>query len=330
MLSPLLFAACLCHLHSATSSTTLRVFSEGGGDFTSVQAAVNSLVPGSGSATLLLKGVFTERVNVYANLTQGVDLIGLGAERPLITFNVSGAGGSGCSGTGGPGTFGSYTMQINADDVRLLNINVANSACDYRNHPAGQSVALDIRGDRVALFNCSLFGAQDTLYTGAQRSYFSDLFINGTCDSIFGEGSAAFERATIRMDYTVTAQKGNGSTAYLFLNSSVDVLTEGPGTLRLGRPWGPFSHTVFSGCTLGPGVAAIGWDDWSHNCSRSPPGGGWCNSTFYAEFDNTGPGYVPSARPFWAHILNATEGSQWTVARVLGDWQPAPPMNVRE
>ena len=166
------------------------------------------------------------------------------AQRPLITYNESGAGGSGCSGSGGPGTFGSYTIQVLADDVRMRGVDVANDACAYDHKVAGQSVALDIRSDRAAFYDVRLFGAQDTLQTGKGRVYFADAFVNGSCDAIFGEGSAVFERATIRMDFTVTAQRGNGTTAYLFLNSSVDALSGGPASLVLGRPWGPLARTV--------------------------------------------------------------------------------------
>lgn len=313
----------LVYLSAVVGDVTLRVFSDGGGDFTSIQSALNSSMgKPQGRLTLVLRGSFRERVVVPAVFSQGVDFVPLaGAARPLITYNTSGAGGAGCGGAGGPGTFGSYTLQVLASDVRMRGIDIANSACAYNHKIAGQSVALDVRGDRAAFFGVRLFGAQDTLYTGALRTYFADAFVNGSCDAIFGEGSAVFERAEIKMDFTVTAQKGNGSTAFLFLNSSVDTLSGGAGSLALGRPWGSLARTVFCGCYLGPGVARAGWNDWSHNCE----GTGWCNATFYAGFNNSGAGNTPSLWPPWTHSLNASEGASWTVARVLGDWTPSPP-----
>ena len=312
------------------ADTTLRVLSGGGGDFASVQAALDSVAPRAGSPalgrlTLRLGGAFRERVVVRANMSGGVDFVpdDDAAPRPLISFNVSGAGGAGCNGTGGPGTFGSYTMTLLSDDVRMRGIDVANDACGYDHKVAGQSVALDVRGDRAAFYGVRLFGAQDTLYTGKGRLYFADAFVNGSCDAIFGDGPAVFERATILMDFTVTAQRGNGTTAYLFLNSTVDALSGGPGSLVLGRPWGPLARTVFSGCALGAGVAPAGWSDWSHNCSSSP--NSWCNSTYYAEYNNSGPGWLPTQRVPWAHVLDDAEGATWTVASVLGDWTPSPP-----
>jgi len=337
-LAPLLLLAASAALALALAprpcgaDTTLRVLSSGGGDFASVQAALDSAAPRAGSPalgrlTLRLGGAFRERVVVAANLSGGVDFVpddgAASAPRPLIAFNVSGAGGAGCSGAGGPGTFGSYTMTILGDDVRMRGVDVANDACGYDHKAAGQSVALDVRGDRAAFFGVRLLGAQDTLYTGKGRVYFADSFVNGSCDAIFGDGAAVFERATIRMDFTVTAQRGNGSTAYLFLNSSVDALAGGPASLVLGRPWGPLARTVFSGCALGAGVAPEGWSDWSHNCSAAPDS--WCNATFYAEYNNSGPGWAPGRRVPWAHVLGDAEGAAWTVASVLGDWTPSPP-----
>lgn len=315
----------------ASADTALRVFSAGGGDFASVQEALDSVAPRAGSPalgrlTLQLRGAFRERVVVAANLTGGVDVVPFDAspsQRPLISYNVSGAGGAGCSGSGGPGTFGSYTMQVLADDVRMRGVDVANDACGYDHKVAGQSVALDVHGDRAAFYDVQLFGAQDTLYTGKGRLYFADSFVNGSCDAIFGDGSVVFERATIRMDFTVTAQRGNGTTAYLFLNSSVDALSGGPASLVLGRPWGPLARTVFSGCELGSGIAPGGWNDWSHACTAAP--NSWCNETFYAEYNNRGPGWLPAQRVPWAHILNDTEGAKWTVVSVLGGWTPSPP-----
>ena len=327
----LLLLAARC---AADSDVTLRVFADGSGDYSSVQAALDSLAPGAhpelGHVTLLLAGTFRERVVVYSNFSRGVDLVAAssagGGARPLVVYNESGAGGRSCSGSGGPGTSGSYTMRIDAADVRLRGVDVANDACGYNHELAGQSVALAAQGDRGAFFGVRLLGSQDTLYTGRNnRLYFADAFVNGSVDAIFGDGTAVFERAEIAMDFTVTAQKGNGSSAYLFLNSSVDALSGGPGSLFLGRPWGPLARTVFSGCALGEGVAAAGWQDWGHNCSSAPPSQTWCNETFYAEYNNSGPGWRPSERVAWAHVLGDEEGQRWTAQSLLGDWSPAAP-----
>ena len=165
-------AAAATHL-LVGADVTLTVRSDGSGQFTSVQRALDSLAPGLnaslGHVTLQLLGRFHERVHVYANFTGGVTLVGQGATPldALIIYNVSGAA---------VGTFSSWTMIVEAADLTLVNVGVANSANNYDRHVAGQSVALHLNGgtpaapQRVRVFNSSLLGAQDTLYTGAQYS----------------------------------------------------------------------------------------------------------------------------------------------------------------
>ena len=315
-------AAALASVASA-QDVTVRVYRDGSGDFSSVQAALDAQAPGTnatlGHVTLMLRGFFRERVHVYSNFSRGVSFIA-DDDAPTISFNTS------ANGPGNPGTFGSWSCQVEANDFTAVGVTFVNDADDYDHKVAGQSVALDIRGDRAALLAGSVFGSQDSLYTGNGRVYTADLWINGTCDAIFGEGAAVFERATIRMDFTVTAQKGNGSTAYLFLDSDIDSIS-GPSVLLLGRPWGALAKTVFMGSKLGAGVAALGWDDWSHGCTSAKPGTQtWCNATVYAEYNNTGPGYVPKSRPWWTQQLSAAEAADWTVESVLSGWTPqAPP-----
>ena len=181
---------------------TLSVRSDGTGNFTSVQRALDSLAsghnPSLGHVTLTLLGSFRERVHVYANFTRGVTFVGTGASPldSLIIFNVSGAV---------VGTFSSWTMIVEALNVTLLNIAVANNSNDYNRHVAGQSVALHLNGgsvnalQRVRVYNCSLLGAQDTLYTGSQYSlsYYSNTYINGSVDALFGDSSSVFDACTL-------------------------------------------------------------------------------------------------------------------------------------
>ena len=349
-------------LQLASADTTLRIYSDGSGDFVSVQAALDSLTPSAaGHVTLILQGLFRERVSISANFTSGVDLLGRlssSGQRPLLIYNTSGTGGEPCSGAPGNGTFESATLFIYADAVLLANLDVANDACSYDHKAAGQSVALMNHADKLALLSVSLYGAQDTLYTSDHgRMYAADLWINGTCDAIFG-GTAVFERASIHMNFTVTAGKGSpdGSSAMLFLNSSVDSLS-GREVLLLGRPWGATAKVVWKNTQMGAGVSALGWDDWSvnkeglrlwealtlrclshpslflpfahthislflrsHGCTKQHTT--WCNQTFFAEFNSTGPGAVPGARPWWTHQLTAEQAAQWTRESVLGDWAP--------
>jgi len=331
--------ALLAGAPGARADTTLRVYSAGGGDFSSVQAALDSVVDpaAAGRLTLLLAGVFRERVTVGARFTAGVDVVGTAPGGPLanfIVFNRSGSGGAACAPTGGGGTFDSWTLRVDAADVRLAGVAVANDACGYDHKAAGQSVALHVTGDRVAVFDSRLLGSQDTLYTGGARTYYARTFINGTVDALFGEGAAVWDACELVHNTTVTAHKGGvlpaaaggGPTAYLLRDCSVDAYPGG--RVVLGRPWGPTATVVWLNASLSSRVDRAGWDDWSHNCTAAPAhdrARTWCANVTYAEAASRGPGGAPGGRVWWSQQLDAAGAAAWTAARVLGAWQPAPP-----
>ena len=295
--------------------------SDGTGDFVSIQAALDSFPAGdprkNSLVILVIEGLFHERVHVYSNFTGGVHFIGggFGPESAVVSYNESGAS---------SGTFNSWTCLVDADDFVAEKITFVNNAGDYNKKVAGQSVALSITGDRASILSCSILGAQDTLYTGPFRVYVGNSFINGSCDSVFGLGSAVFEKCEVTIYDTVTAQRGNGTSAYLFLNSSI--VPAQSGTL-LGRPWGPLARTVFSQCYLGAGISREGWGDWEHGCTNHTST--WCQDVLYGEFSSRGPGAAPTGqgRVWWSRQLNASEGASWTVERVLGGWNP--PLRAR-
>lgn len=107
----------------------LRVYSDGSGEFTSIQAALDSLSPGLnaslGRTTLHLLGYFRERVYVYSNFSlggnKGVSFIGDGTSplEALIVYNESGAE---------VGTFSSFSVTVDADGFTASNIALANDA----------------------------------------------------------------------------------------------------------------------------------------------------------------------------------------------------------
>ena len=97
-----------------------------------------------------------------------------------MIYNVTGAS---------VGTFASWTMIVEALNVTLFNVAVANNADGYDHTKAAQSVALHLNGgkslaspQRVRVVNCSIWGGQDTVYLGPtfSMSYFFNTYINGT------------------------------------------------------------------------------------------------------------------------------------------------------
>ena len=56
----------------------------------------------------------------------------------------------------------------------------------------GQAVALKISGTKATFYNCSFYGAQDTLYDDKGIHYFKGCFIQGSMDFIFGYGRSLY------------------------------------------------------------------------------------------------------------------------------------------
>lgn len=79
------------------------------------------------------------------------------------------------------------------------------------------------------------------------------------------------------------------------------------GAYYLGRPWRDYSRVVFQSTSMSAVVNPAGWRAWSSN--DAPP-----DTVFYAEYANSGDGYVPDSRPSSVTILS----SAVTVEEVLG------------
>ena len=332
-----LFATALCVLSTASiaNDVTLKVYADGSGDFISLAAAISFLAPGSnpnlGAVTLLLRGTFRERLRLYSNFTNGVTIIGDGVtpdDAAVITYNVSGS-------TPGVGTFNSWTVLVEAPFATFVNLTIANSADNYNHSAAGQSVALALGGGGgpdcglFACFNCSLYGGQDTFYSGgyAARSYFEGGYVNGSVDALFGASSTVWNGTTIEMSDTVTAHKGAPSgtpTAYLFLGCTVKTI---PGAvLLLGRPWAANATVVWKDTWMDAGVQPPGWQDWQHGCTAAKHPPTWCDWVTYAEWNTTGPGAAHlDQRVWWSKQLTAVQADQWTKEGVLRGWVPVLP-----
>lgn len=55
-----------------------------------------------------------------------------------------------------------------------------------------QAVAMRISGDKAAFYNCKFIGYQDTLCDDKGKHIFSDCYIQGTVDFIFGNGQSLY------------------------------------------------------------------------------------------------------------------------------------------
>ncbi|CAI6006829.1 unnamed protein product [Closterium sp. NIES-64] len=294
--------------------------------------------PKTGLYVVYIKaGTYKEKVLVSR---EGVILVGDGASKTIITGKDSVAGGF--------TTYNTATVSVKKNYFQAAGIKFENTAGIQGN----QAVALMIDADKAVVYDCSVTGYQDTLYTHSGRQYYRNSFISGITDFIFGNAAAVIDNCTIEMRagksnipitasgresetptgivirYSfVTAEKGqiskegwstwNGDT-YGKCVYYAEKDSEGPGGNKpdvlcaKGNP----SHTSTPLHTpLYPQqqINKEGWSTWN--------GDTYGKCVYYAEKDSEGPGaYKPRAK--WVKPGQIRDGKPWAPEPFiqLGEW----------
>lgn len=297
------------------------VAQDGSGDFRTIQEAVNAVRDHSQiRATIRVKnGRYSEKLVIPA-WKKNITLIGESAEHTVITNNdFSGKDFPGRDFTGNAkfSTYTSYTVLVQASDCTLQNLTIENTA-----GRVGQAVALATEGDRIEVYNCRILGNQDTLYTSKDgRNYYKDCLITGTTDFIFGEATAVFQNCTIQSltnSYiTAASTTREQEFGYVFFHCKLTANAEAT-KVYLGRPWRPFAKTVFIDTEMGAHIVPAGWDPWKGD-NMFPDKE---KTTFYAEYNSTGPGANAGARAAWSKQLTPQEREKYTIENILSGWVP--------
>lgn len=291
-------------------------------------------------------GEYRERVEIHrphvtlaGETADSVRIVGsLGAKMPSED-------GSGVDGT--LGTFRTYTVLVDADDVRLENLTIVNDAGDGRE--VGQAIALYADGDRLVVDACCITGRQDTLFLGplpprevkpggfmgpkqfaprrVGRQYFRRCRIEGDVDFIFGGARAYFEGCEIRslnrdMDvngYVTAASTPEGEPyGFVFHGCSFTAAQDvAPDSVYLGRPWREWAQTVLIDCWLGQHIKREGWWDWAKPAAHE--------RAHYAGASLHGPANDAENWAPWAHELDATATTRYAREQVLSGadgWDP--------
>jgi len=311
----------------AASLEVITVDQQGKGDFTSIQAAVNSVRAFRGEHAVRIwirKGIYHEKI-VIPTYVENIQLVGEDAANTKIIFDDHAGKLVDCPDeTGQPklGTFNSYTLLIRANRVLIKDLTIENAA-----GPVGQAVALHLEGDQIALVNCRLLGFQDTLYLGKSgaRSYFSDCSISGTTDFIFGPGIAFFKRCrliSLRNSYITAASTPQGQRyGYVFDECDFVAADKSVDKVFLGRPWRPYANTVLVDCNLGAHITPEGWNEWKGDMLFPDKD----KTVFYAELGSTGAGASAlSKRVAWSHQLSKDKRNVYNLEKVMDGW------NVKE
>ncbi|WP_433933912.1 pectinesterase family protein [Sorangium cellulosum] len=299
--------------NSATGGELIEVNRDGSGDFTTVQAAINSVARSNTTPTIIriAPGTYSEKLIVdrpHVTLCGQTDQ----AEATVLTYGDSAKTPNGAGGE--LGTSGSFSVNISASDVSAENITIANST-----GPGVQAVALLVSGSRVQFRHCRFLGYQDTLYVKNGTQYFRDCHIEGSVDFIFGGATAVFEDCTIHNvagGSAVTAPSTDESIPFGIVFLGGEATAAGSvrsGSVALGRNWRPYGSTTYLGTELGAHIAPIGWVRMGDNTLATAR---------FAEHMTTGPGARPSERARESRQLSAAEAASYTVENMLAPWTP--------
>ncbi len=280
------------------------VAKDGTGDYKYIQDAIDAMrVYPLAAITLFIKnGVYNEKIELPATNTD-VSFVGESVDKTIITFNDY-------AGRGKLITFTSYTAKISGNRFRASNITFVNAA-----GPVGQALALYVDADQAVFTNCRFIGNQDTIFASGEssRQFFYDCYIEGTTDFIFGASTAVFARCSIKCksnSFITAANTPAGKKfGFVFIDCHVSADT-GVTKLWLGRPWRAFAKTVFLRCVLPGQVAPEGWNNWNNPENE--------NTTWYAEYKNTGDGSNTTGRVRWSHQLTDKEAKDYTVENIFG------------
>lgn len=304
----------LSMLYVFAQSKKIIVAQDGSGDYKTVQAAFDAIPYGNKKpiSIYVTNGFYKEKL--YLDSTKDfVTVTGEDKFKTVLTYDdhtgkISPKGDT-------INTYTSASFFIKANNFTAKNITFQNDA----GFTAGQAVAVQVYGDKAVFNNCRFVGNQDVLFTSNpdSRQYYQYCYIEGTTDFIFGASTAWFQQCHIHSKknshVTAASTPKEHAFGYVFYDC---VLTADTSlyNVSLGRPWRPYASVSYIHCYIGPHIIPAGWANWNNTENEK--------TARYSEYENYGPGANAAARVPWSKQLTDEAVKQYTVQKVLNNWQP--------
>uniref|UniRef100_A0A7N0UID5 Pectinesterase n=1 Tax=Kalanchoe fedtschenkoi TaxID=63787 RepID=A0A7N0UID5_KALFE len=303
-------------MQSGTVTPNVVVAADGSGDYKTVSAAV-AAAPTKSKTRYVIRikaGVYRENVDVPKSKTN-IMFLGDGRTTTIITASRNVVDGS--------TTFRSATVAAVGANFLARDITFQNTAGPSKH----QAVALRVGSDLSAFYRCDVLAYQDTLYAHSNRQFYSDCFVSGTVDFIFGNGAAVLQNCDIHARKPNSGQKNmvtaqgrtdpNQNTGIVIQKSRIGATSDLKPVQKsfptyLGRPWKEYSRTIVMQTSITDVIRPEGWHEWS---------GSFALSTLdYGEYKNTGAGAATGGRVSWKGyrvITSATEAQKFTPGSFL-------------
>ncbi|XP_057444604.1 probable pectinesterase/pectinesterase inhibitor 20 [Lotus japonicus] len=302
---------------SVLISDSVVVSQDGSGNFNTINQAV-AAAPNNNNAIKgyflinIKEGVYKEYVFIPKNKPY-IMMVGQGFNRTVITGNRN------------------HDQGLKTHDTPTFGFVAINLTFQNTARPSKeQAVALRNEADMSTFYRCIFDGHQDTLYVDKNRQFYIECDIYGTVDFIFGGAQVVLQNCNIyprlpqhRQFNTITASERMSppdKAAITIHNCTVKPtrdLASSNGSVKtyLGRPWKKYSRVVVMQTFLDSLIDPAGWFIGKGD-----------GTSYFAEYDNRGPGANTSGRATWPgyHLINAADAAKFTVANFLqgNDWLP--------
>ncbi|KAJ4211297.1 hypothetical protein NW759_012775 [Fusarium solani] len=201
--------------------------------------------------------------------------------------------------------------------LSLYNLNFTNT---YPQTSSTAALAGDFFGTNMAAYGCAFKGFQDTLLVNQGVQVFSNSYIEGSVDFIWGYSKAYFHQCYIASNTPnayITAQNRKTSSwagGFIFdtcLVTYTDSYGSSFGSTTLGRPWSQYALVVYKNSYLDKHISAAGWAVWSSSTPQT-------SDVLFGEFNNTGPGNWTSSRASFAKELTESEVAPYSLGSFIG------------
>lgn len=276
-----------------------------GGQYETIQAAVDALQPTEKEQTIFIyPGIYHEQVSIKS-LPGPLKIYGYTSHRGSYAANqvTIVAGHSQKDKRTNDLT---ATLRVATSHFRLHNVNVIN---DFGK--GSQALALSARNTDQGYYACSFIGYQNTVLSQVGVQLFHRCHIQGATDFIFGQdGQTWFEKCTIsvlpvKTGYvTASGRASDNSPSYYVFNGTTIKAAPGtevkPGSYFLGRPWDSYARVAFQYSRMEDVVNGAGWHVWKESDER-------IGHVSFGEFRNTGPGSYGKRVWFAKNLTKALE-----------------------
>ncbi|KAK6220113.1 pectinesterase [Colletotrichum tabaci] len=206
----------------------------------------------------------------------------------------------------------------NGDGLALYNINFTNT---YPQQPSTAALAGNFFGTNMAAYGCAFNGFQDTLLVNQGVQVFSNSYIEGSVDFIWGYSKAYFRQCYVASNtpntYIAAQNRPNADWAGGFVfDKSVITYTSSYGsnfgTTFLGRPWSQYAITVYMNSFLDKHIAPAGWSVWQQSNPQT-------SNILFGEYNNVGDGNWTDGRAAFATKLTDAQAAQYSLENFIGN-----------